>query len=178
MSKLDFDSRQVVESQTLVAPSYPSGVANWNFTHMALKLGTYGAEASVSGVTKVTVNLKRGMKTDRQYAGAAGLKAEPITNDFFEVSGTIEADYLDKSVFADRFAGNTSTSMVWEFVGPQISGAYYETFRVTVPMIFLDGDTPVVSGPDVVSGSFPFVGRWDGTNAVATIAYISTDTTL
>lgn len=178
MAKFDFDSRQVVESETLAAPSVPSGLSNWDFTDMTLKLGTFGSEASVSGVTKVSLNLKRGMKTDRQYAGAAGLKAEPITNEFFDVSGTIEADYLDKTVFADRFAANTSTSMVWEFVGAQIASPYNYTFKVTVPMIFFDGDTPVVGGPDVVSGSFPFVARWDGTNAVATIAYTSTDTTL
>lgn len=177
-AKLDLDFRQAKEDQTLAAPSYTSALGNWNFTQMSLKLGTYGSEAAVTGVTKVTLNVERGMKTDRQYAGQAGLKAEPITNDFVKVSGTVEADYLDKTVFADRFAADTSTSLVWEFIGPVIASTYYYTIRFTVPMVFFDGDTPTVSGPDVVSGSFPFVGQSDGTNAVCTIAYTSTDTTV
>jgi hypothetical protein len=45
-------------------------------------------------------------------------------------------------------------------------------------MIHFDGDTPTVGGPDVVSTSFPFVAGHDGTNAAATVEYISTDTTL
>ena len=67
---------------------------------------------------------------------------------------------------------------MWEFVGPLIAGSFFETFRIRLPMIFLDGDTPVADSPDVVKTTFPIVARYDGTNAAATIEYISTDTTL
>jgi hypothetical protein len=42
--------------------------------------------------------------------------------------------------------------------------------------VFFDGDTPVVEGPDVVSGSFPFTAQLDGTNALVTCDYMSVDT--
>jgi hypothetical protein len=176
--KIDFDFAGVTEAQTLVTPAYPSGVGNWSFKDMTVKLGTYGSEAAVSGVTKMTLNIERAMKTDRFYAGSAGTKAEPILNDYQKVSGTIEADFLDKTVFADLFSADTSTSLVWTFQGPLIASTYYYTITFTVPMIFFDGDSPTVSGPDVVSGSFPFVGLSDGTNPICTIAYTSTDTTI
>lgn len=176
---MEFDARQVVDTQTLAAPTYAAGRGNWAFKDGTLKLGTFGSEVAVSGVKKVTVKIARAMNTDRQYAGQAGLKAEPILNALDQpITGTVEADFLDKTVFADRFSGNTSTSMVWTFVGPQIAAPYNYTFTITIPMVFFEGDTPTVDGPDVVGGSFPFVARSDGTNPVATIAYTSTDTTL
>ena len=45
-------------------------------------------------------------------------------------------------------------------------------------MVFFDGDTPTVDGPDVTSGGYPFVAQLDGTNPLVSIDYISTDTTL
>jgi hypothetical protein len=172
------DSREVVEDETLAAPSYATGVNVFHFAQGAVKLGTYGAEASVSGVRSMRLRIERPQRTDRFYFGGAGLKSEPILNDYAVVSGTIDADFTDKTIFADRFAADSSTSLVWEFVGPNIESTYDETFRITVPMIFFDSDTPVINGPDVVTGPYNFTAAYDGTNAPATIAYISTDTTL
>jgi len=54
---------------------------------------------------------------------------------------------------------------------------FYDTFRLHLPMIFLEGDTPVVDGPDIVKGSFPFTCLFDGTN-YPYAEYLSSDTTL
>lgn len=178
MAKIDMDYRQVVESQSLAAPSYTASVSPFHGGQMDVKLGTYNSEASVSGVKKVTVQIERAQNTSRFYAGGSGLKSEPIMSDFIKVSGTFEVDYLDKTTFADRFAADTSTALDLVFTGDQIAAPYNYTFRLRLPQIFLDGDTPTVDGPDVVSGSFPFVAQYDGTNALATILYTSTDTTV
>ena len=172
------DSRDVTEAETLAAPSYATGVRVFHFAQGTVKLGTYSSEAAVSGVRSMRLRIERPQRTDRFYFGGAGLKSEPILNDYAVVSGTIDADFTDKTIFADRFAADTSTSLVWEFVGPLIEDTYFETFRITVPMIFFDSDTPVINGPDVVTGPYNFTAAYDGTNAPATIAYISTDTTL
>lgn len=172
------DSRDVDEAPALAAPSYATGVNVFHFAQASLKLGGLAAEASVSGVRKVTLRIERPSRTDRFYMGASGLKSEPIINDYVKVSGTIDADYIDKTVFADRYAADSSTSLVWEFTGPVIAGIYNETFRIRVPQIFLDSGTPTVDGPDVITGPFSFVGTYDGTTAPSSIEYISTDTTL
>ncbi len=176
---LDIDGRQASEVETLVAASLAATpVAPFHWAQMSVKLGTFGAEAAVSGVKGFSVKVERGMASERFYAGAGGLKAEPIMNDFLKVSGSIEVDLVNKADFADRFAADSATSLVIEFVGPLIASTYYQTFRVKLPMVFFDGDTPTVDGPDVTSGGYPFVAQLDGTNPLVSIDYISTDTTL
>jgi hypothetical protein len=175
---IEVDARDVTEAETLAAPSYATGVNVFHFAQSAIKLGTYNSEATVDGIRKMTLRIARPSRTDRFYHGNAGLKSQPIINDYAQISGTIEADFLDKTVYADRFAADTSTAVDWVFTGPVIEGANTELFRIRVPQIFFDGDTPTVNGPDVVSGAFPFVASYDGTNAAATILYQSTDTTL
>ena len=175
---LDVDGRQASEVETLVAASLATGVAPFHWAQMSVKLGTFGAEAAVSGVKGFSVKFDRGMASERFYAGAGGLKAEPIMNDFLKVSGSIEVDLVNKADFADRFAADSATSLVIEFVGPLIASTYYQTFRIKLPMVFFDGDTPTVDGPDVTSGGYGFVAQLDGTNPLVSIDYISTDTTL
>lgn len=175
---LDVDGRQASEVETLVAASLATGVAPFHWAQMSVKLGTFGAEAAVSGVKGFSVKFDRGMASERFYAGAGGLKAEPIMNDFLKVSGSIEVDLVNKADFADLFAADSATSLVIEFVGPLIASTYYQTFRIKLPMVFFDGDTPTVDGPDVTSGGYPFVAQLDGTNPLVSIDYISTDTTL
>lgn len=173
---LEIDAQDVTEGQTLAAPSYVSN-SPFSFLQMSVKLGTYGAETAVTGIRGVNVKIERPMNVDRQYAGAAGLKAEPIMNDFVKITGSIDADYVTKADLADRFASDSSTSLVVEWVGANIESTYYYTFRINVPMIFVDGTTPQVEGPDVVSTSYAFVSQYDGTN-LPSIVYTSTDTTV
>lgn len=173
----DVVSRQAVENQTLAAPSYPLN-NEFHFGIAALKLGTFGAEALVDGVRKVSVKVERKRHDGGPYMGNLGLRSKGAINAFDGISGTVEADFLDKTVFADRFVSGAPTSLVWEFVGPVIEGAFNETFRIRLPQIFFDGDTPTAESPDVSRTSFPFVARFNGTNPAATIEYISTDTTL
>lgn len=175
---LDVDGRQASEVETLVAASLATGVAPFHWAQMSVKLGAFGAEAAVSGVKGFSVKFDRGMASERFYAGAGGLKAEPVMNDWLKVSGSLDVDLVNKADFADRFAADSATSLVIEFVGPLIASTYYQTFRIKVPMVFFDGDTPTVDGPDVTSGGYGFVAQLDGTNPLVSIDYISTDTTL
>lgn len=178
----EFDFQDVTEAQSLAAPSYVSGATVYDFGQMSVKLGAAGAatgsEASVSSVTKMSLKLERGMAQDRYYAGAAGKKAEPISSDWVKVSGTIDADYVDKTLFADRFAADSYSALIWEFTGANIAGANNYLIRFKVPMIFLDGDSPMVGGPDILRTSYPFVAQLDGTNPLMTVEYQSTDTSL
>lgn len=170
-------ARDVVETQTLVAASYAAGTRPFVGTDTTIKVGAYGAETSVSGVKKATIKIERTLKEDAYYFGGLGLKAEPKINGYDKLSGTLEVDFVDKSVFADRFASDTGFSLVLEAVGPLIASTYYETFRITLPGCYLDGDTPVVDGPGIVSGNFPFTCLYDGTH-LPKIEVISTDVTL
>ena len=176
---LDVDSRDVVESETLVAPSYVAAAAPFHFGQGTLKIGdTVGAAAAIDGVRKVSFKIGRKMDTGRFYYGAGGLKKEPLLNDHADLSGTLDVDFVTKADLADRYRDDTQFAIVWEFVGANIASTYYETFRITLPACFLDDETPQNDGPGTVSTPFKFVVLNDGTNAPVKIEYISTDTTL
>ena len=170
----DVDAQSVTDATGLAAPSYLTGLSPFHFGQMAVKVGTFGSEASVSGVSKVSVKIERNQKADRFYAGANGLKAEPVVAGWQAITGTIDTDFVDKTVFADRFASDSSFSLVWEFVGATIASTFKETFRITLPSCFLDSDTPTLDGPDVVSPSFGFTYQYDGTN-LPKIEYMSAE---
>lgn len=172
----ELDFKEITEAQTLVAPSYLSGIRPFHFAQSTVKLGTYGAEAAVSGVKKVSLTIARSQDNGRFYSGNSGKKLEPVWNDFVEVSGTIDVDFVNKADFVDRFVGHTATALVWEFTGPTISGAYNEMFRVRLPKVYFSGDVPEVSGPNVNTASVPFKAFWDPTNGVVSAEYQSVDT--
>jgi hypothetical protein len=173
------DSRDVDEGQTLVAPSYSTGTRPFHFGEATVKIGaTVGAAAAIQGVRKMSVKVERPQDTGRYYFGNAGLKSEPISNNFVVISGQIDHDFVDKTIFADRFANDGQFSLVWEFIGPLIASTFFETFRITIPALFLDNDPPDVEGPDVVKTSYKFTGLYDNTNNPVLLEYISTDTTL
>ena len=174
---LDIDFRDITEAQTLAAASYVA-VRPFGFVDMGFKLGTFGAEAAVTGVKKVTLKIERPMDLGRKYANQAGLKAEPLWTSTAKVTGTIEADYVTKADFVDRFVNFTSTAMVWEHVGPIIASTFAKTFRLKVPRVRFTGESPNVSGQELSRISVPFEGKWDRTNNPITCEYMSTDVTV
>lgn len=174
-AKFDLDARDVTEATGLATASFATAQRPFVGTDGSIKVGTFASEASVSGVTKASVKIDRPMQEDAFYFGGSGLKAEPVQNGPVKITGSITADFVDKTVFADRFVSDAGFSLVIELVGPVIESTYYHTFRITLPACHLDGDTPVLDGPEVVNGDFPFTCLFDGTN-LPKIEIISTDT--
>lgn len=177
-STWDINARELVETETLGAASYSTTVAPFNWTQLTVKIGaTVGAAASVDGIRGVSVKVDRKSATDRNYAGTGGKQKEPVINDWQEITGSLDSDYVDKAILADRYHAGTGFALILEWVGPVIASTYFETFRITLPQCFLTGDTPELAGPELVSGSFPFETQFDGTTQPK-IEYISTDVTL
>lgn len=176
---IDVDSQTVQESSGLVTASYPSGLSGFSFTQGVFKTGAnVGAAAATDGVRSVTAKIERPMKTDRFTYNQGALKLEPIMNDYVDVSGSFDIDFMTKADFIDRFTANTGFALVWEFVGATIASTYKFTFHLEFPLCYLDGATPNMDGPDVVQTTIPFVARSDGTNSVVTCTYTSTDVTV
>ncbi|MER7814083.1 phage tail tube protein [Streptomyces sp. NPDC096153] len=175
MCTIEFDSKDCDETQTLAVASYPA-VSPFNFSQMAVKTGTYGAETALDGVRKMSLKFERPQEVGRFYAGQNGLKKEPITNAQVKVTGSLEMDYVATTV-DDLHTSDGATSLVWEFIGPIIASTHAETIRFKVPAIKIDDAPPVIEGFDVIKPKFAFSGFYDGTNLVA-IEYMSTDTTL
>lgn len=174
-ASFEFDGKDCDEAQTLATASYPA-MSPYHFGQMAVKTGTFGTETARDGVRKMSVKIERPQAVERFYAGQAGLKKEPISNDQVKITGTMETDYID-TVLDDLHTSDGSTSLVWEFVGPIIASTYAETFRITLPAVHFDEGPPVVDGFDVIKPTLQFTGLYDGTN-MPKIEYISSDVTL
>jgi len=176
---VNFDAKDLTEGQTLAAASYATGRSPFHFGQMQVLTGTTVAGAtSADGVRKVTCKIDRKLKTDMFYANNLGLKDQPIQNDFAEITGVISADYKTAAHWADRFRDDTGFSLVLKWVGANIQSTFFQTFELDLPVVFLDGDTPGIDGPDVVQTDFPYRAYFDLTNAPVTCIYRSTDTVL
>lgn len=171
----EFDAKDCDETQTLVVASY-TAQAPFHFGQMTLKSGTYASETAVDGIRKVSVKFERPQAVDRFYAGQAGLKKEPISNDQVKITGSIEMDYV-ATTLDDLHTSDAATALLWEFTGANIATTYYDTFRVKLPAIRIDEAPPTVDGFEVIKPTISFTGLYDGTNQPA-IEYISTDVTL
>jgi Phage tail tube protein len=176
-SQWNFDARQVEETDALAAPSYPV-VSPFDFSQSAVSWGTFGSEASIDGVKKIDIKLERKQNTSRYYQGNAGLKDEPITNDPLTITGTIEADFINKAYFYDVFSSDAPQSLIWTFTGPVIASTYHYFFQIALPSVRIDSPGPGLDSKDIVSSSFAFTALYDGANPAITLTYQSTDTTL
>lgn len=175
------DFQKVLDTDTAGAPSAASGQWPFNFSQMNVKIGaSYGAESSVSGVKKASFKLDRGQDTSRFYGdGTGGFKKEPLMNALPGLGGSLDVDFVDKTVFADRFQNDTTAALVFEWVGSTaIASTYFPTLRLKFPAVKFDDGTPTVGDRGVVKTTFPFVVLDDQTNPLVTCEYLSTDTTL
>ena len=133
---------------------------------MAVKTGTFGAEAAVSGVRSMSLSWNNAFDTEDYTAGSTGLKAEQIRNGTVGITGSLSVDWLttSKTVFEDLRVANTSTSLVFKWTGALIASTYYYDLEICLPGVFFTGDSPSISGPDVPQVDYGFEWKYDGTN--------------
>ena len=175
------DAQAYENTTTLATPSYTSNVNVFHGGQLTVKLGTYGSEAAVSGVKNVAVSIDRAMDTAGYYAGAtvAGTKSEPVLNAVSKVTGSITVDFINTTDFHARARDNSSTSLVMTWTGPLIASTYYEQFQITIPAVVFPAPTSFdAADRNVLSNQFAFEARYDGTNALATVAIISAESAL
>jgi hypothetical protein len=163
---VEIDAEDVDTSTAGAAASYTNPTL-FNFQGGTLNV----AGAPVASVTDASIKITNNLKTDRYYLGSAGLKAEPIDNDFPTVDGSLSAEFISSATFYDRFAADSAALLSLVFT----SGT--SSLTISVPEVRFTGGTPTVGGPDVVVADVPFEGQYDGTNAGITITYVTADAT-
>lgn len=167
---LDIDAEDVDTATALAAHNY----ATTNVFHFAQ--GDVRKDGvTIAKVLSAAVEGDNALKTDSWYIGTAGLKGEPEPTDFPTVEGALSLEFDDPASVYDVYAADTGVEFILEFTGPVIESPNNELVRITVPEIHFTGDTPQVSGPEVVVYDAPFEGAYDGTNPGVRIEYQSTD---
>ena len=166
----------------LVSPSYSSvtgtqAMSPYSFTDVSVL--TLGG-ASVAAVKKISIKSQTPAKTDRFYLGSAGQKAEQVTNGYRTVSGTLDCEFVSLTALYAAYAADTQLAFVFKATQPTLITSTSTPFslQVDVPALFLEGDSPNVAGPDILTQSVPFTGLYDGTNSAIKITQVTADATL
>lgn len=157
----------------------------FGFPNMIVKVGTFGSEVQVDGISKWSSSIKRSQADKRFNAGnittaAAGyaVKDQPVDNGFFNITGTLETEFIDTTKFVDIFMSQGNFSLIVTFTGPVIASAFHWNVTFNFPCCRYTGTDPTVNGPDLVKPAMPFIVLNDETHVPATITITSTDTAL
>lgn len=137
-------------------------------------LFTGGTVSTTAGITTVTGQVAAGnvksaeikyafhLDTGRYFLGSKGFKAEQVENNFRDITGQFVVEWLNSEAMYDAFATDTPTSLQLSFVGDPIgTGADTSELTILIPKVYLEGETPKVGGPAVVSQTVPFTGLDD-----------------
>lgn len=149
-----------------------------------------GTPSTTSGVTSLaggttagnirTAMVKQAFKLDtaRFFLGQNGFIGEPIENNYRDITGTFEIEWLNAETMYAAFAQDTPTSIQLTFAGEQIgtSGSNTQLLSILIPVIYLDSEAPKISGPAVVTQKVAFTGLDDGVNNPIQITYQTIDT--
>ena len=160
----------------LTSPSYASALETFAFIDSNV-LTLDGS--TVAAVNKITIKGQNPLAAERVFLGNSGAKAEQVVNGWRAITGTIEADFTSKAALYDSFVSKTELSMIFTLTSstviPTTATPYSCSF--SIPALYLEGETPSTSGPDVLRMSIPFVAFYDDTNSPITITYVTADTT-
>jgi len=184
--QLNLDAWNEVTTTTLAATAYIAQSSVFNFTQGTLSMGgtptTTGGVVDVTGGTPVSsvtaANVKGTNKLSqaRYFFGSSGIKAEQIENGYPTLTGQLAAEFVTQAAMYTAFAADAPLTLELEFVGPLIAGSYHYGLDIIIPRLYLDGESPKVTGPDVVKQTCGFTALDDQINPVIQIGYTTTDT--
>jgi Phage tail tube protein len=172
--ELTMDAQKVDRLTALATATYPAAAtfSIFNFSQGAISVGG----SALAKVTNASWALHRSLKTDRYFIGSAGLKDEPVDNDFATIDGRLTVEYTDPTIIHDRFVNDTPVALQLVFTGATISGANPYKLQIDVPEIRFEGETPKVGGRDLVTQDATFNGWSNGSAAGMTVTYVTSDT--
>lgn len=182
---LTVDSQSEVTATGYTAPTF-SNLEVFHFGEGAVLLGgtptTAGGFVSVSGgtaptglVTSVSAKVSTKLNTSRFGIGAS-TKAEPVENNFLDVTGDIEMEFATLADFYSAMIADTQQALQITFTGSLIASTYHNYVKIIVPNAAFEDASPMVTSEDVVKVKVPFSVTDDMTDPPIEIDYMSTDT--
>lgn len=185
-----WDARTEDTSTGLASASYAASTNLFDFSDASFKLGgtasTGGSpsQISIAGgtavatiVNSITIRGENPMAVERYGVGNAGLKAEPLENDYPTITGTMDAEFAKVELY-DVFKATTSTALELAFSTGDAGGANPFMLSFIAPKVRFKKATPQVTGPGLVRMSTEFEIYDDETNAPFQFKYVSTDTAI
>lgn len=174
--KFSIDGKSMTTSgagpAALQGASYP---ATNNLFHFAQGSITVNG-SPVGDIRDFSITVDNALKTDRFNLGGS-TKSEQVIAGFRKITGKMSVEF-NSTTYLDAYVADSSVAIVLTLAGATIAGSDKESLIITLPQIKLNGDTPNVSGPDVVMQNVTFEALAADTGEPLTIRYITSDTTL
>jgi len=174
-AKLNIFAQDEDQTRTLATPSYPTGIVPFTFVGGVLSIAGSGVDVAEADLT--IDNALTGAR-HRLKSGAA-LSKEPLENGRREVTGSCVADFDNLTAY-NRFVTGTEAALVLTFTGQGAAipgGSTPYSLQITLNVRF-DGDTPNVSGAEVLTQPLTFKALSGTSDAAAiTAVYVTSDAT-
>jgi tail tube protein len=136
------------------------------------------ASPVVAGNVKGSMNIKQTTPLDleRYSPDVAPYRNEPLQNAVRSLTGSFTVEWLSAESYYNAYAADTATSIEFQFQTVPIgTGSDIATFAIMVPNIRLEGESPKIPGPAVLTQTIPFTGLDDRVNNVCQITYNTLD---
>lgn len=171
--------QQMNETESLVAPVFgtPDPIV-FSFQGSTLSAGVIGSESVMGNVRKASIKVARKLDEARFYLGGNGLLAEPIEDDFVDITGDLTVDFTNTTDWDAYVNSAEQVSIILNLVGQQISAGVFYGLKIAIPVSQIEGGDPNISGPKIVERAVKFTGLNDNVHAPITVTYTSTDTVL
>lgn len=137
---------------------------------------TLAGETPLGNVTDISVQHALKLDATRQFIGGNGFKDEQIEDGYRKISGAFTVEWLSTEATYNDFSADTTTSLELKFTGPSVDGDPY-LLDIIIPNIKLEGDSPKVSGPAVITQKVSYTGLDDETTVPIQVTYQSEDST-
>lgn len=195
--KVTVDGSTEATGTALVSPVYSNSaygggifsfadVASGNFligTAAATGTGgmTLSGTASVATVVKgITITGTTELAGERFGFGNAGRKREQLMNGIPTITGSLDAEFTNRTEFYDLFQGGSTRALQLKFThGTAGTGAGEPyTLQFTLPALKFKTAAANVGGPDIIQQSIGFECYDDGSGNVFEVKLISQDQAL
>jgi len=173
--KVTVDAVDETVNQTLATASYPAVTFNEVY-YVDEILMTIGGNAIK--VSDFTLTGKNNLKVDRNVIGSQ-LKLEQLRHAYTNLTGTLTAIFTDLTLY-NLFVNDTTAAASAQIIITATGQKNYDTAKpnkivITLPSVRYDGETPNVTGPDVIDMKLPFTVLDDDINTPITIDYYTAD---
>lgn len=150
---LDVVAQTVTTGTALASASYTSGNKPFKFTGGTLTIAGSGVNTK-----EVTLSGDNSLNVSRRFLGVNTI-AEPVEMGLRPYTGSVMAEFEDLTAY-NRFVNHTEAALVLTF------SANSSSIAITTNVRF-DGETPEISGRDVVEQPLPFTCIASGADSTA-----------
>ena len=166
--KFNWVGKSLATGTELATASYPAAVQELSFIHGAVTVGgtvavpTTTALASggtaTANIRDINLTFDNGLDTDGFNFGAAGQRSRINAVGKRALTGSMTVEY-NSNILRDAWIAQTDLAIVLTFqTAVAIADSSFPTLQVTVPLVRLEGDIPLVAGGGVVTQSIDFTG--------------------